>query len=102
MTPPAISPPVDALLVHAAWVRALAARLVDAGDEDADDLAQDVYVAALSAAGRVEVRSTSGWLAGAARKLVLRGRRGVARRRARATTVCPSLPAQVVIPPRYP
>jgi len=90
MTPPNLPPKLDELLVHASWVRALAARLIDtrpdyggARDGDADDLAQDVYVAALVAQRRGTVRTPGAWLAGAARKLALSGRRGAARRRAR-------------------
>ncbi len=63
----------EELLAHAAWVRELARGLVrDASD--ADDLAQDTFVAALRGAPR-ERGAARAWLAGIARRLAWKRQR---------------------------
>ncbi|MFN3242522.1 MAG: sigma-70 family RNA polymerase sigma factor [Planctomycetota bacterium] len=73
-----VTPPLEPLLEHAAWLRRLAARLV-AGPHDADDVVQEVWRATL-AAGRTDVRAPRAWLAGALRNVLKMRGRGEARR----------------------
>ena len=58
--PPAATPSIDELLRHAAWVRRLAREL--AGASQADDLAQDAWLAALERPPR-GVAQLRGWFA---------------------------------------
>src|SRR6185436_3356389 len=85
--------PVEALLEHASWVRALARRLTDDAAR-ADDLAQSAWVAALEHPPR-EHESLRRWLASVVRNLARAQHRGDARRaerevRAAAAEALPS------------
>jgi RNA polymerase sigma factor (sigma-70 family) len=78
-----ISP--EDLLANGAWLRRLAAHLVRGG-EDADDLVQDAWVAALGA-GRPPGVALIPWLGGILRNLALMRRRAGGRRAARERNV---------------
>ncbi len=72
---------VEEALSHSAWIHRLARRLAH-GDAEADDLAQDTWLALLQASPS-RIRRLPAWLAGAARGLASRRARGDARRRRR-------------------
>ncbi|MSR61572.1 MAG: sigma-70 family RNA polymerase sigma factor [Planctomycetes bacterium] len=74
------------VLAHTDWVRALARGLLRSDPALADDLAQEVCLAALYRP-RLAGGSLAGWLAGALRNLVRQHRRGEGRRRAREAAV---------------
>src|SRR5262245_1222861 len=82
--PAPVPPALDALLAERAWVRSLARTLV-LDRNDADDLEQEAYLAAIERPPAT-VGSPRGWLATVLRRGVARGRRTDARlaRRERA------------------
>src|SRR5213083_182349 len=90
--------PLDALLAHREWVRALARRLVE-GDDRADEIEQRTWLAAMERPPR-DLRSPRGWLAtslrNAARKMG-RGENRRARHEAAASTRAVSLPADALV-----
>ncbi len=71
------APSLEHLLTHEAWIGALARSLVTS-DHDADDLVQEIYVAALTR--RPRSSDPRGWVASVARNLVRSQRRGDLRR----------------------
>jgi RNA polymerase sigma-70 factor (ECF subfamily) len=77
--------PIDDLLAHRAWVRAVA-RAIARGDADADDLEQDAWVAAVEGPPRHDA-SLRGWFRGVLRRRAAMRVRGDVRRdgRERAT-----------------
>lgn len=77
--PQSLSPEI--LLAHAEFIRGLARRLIR-DEQKAEDVAQDVWVAALKKSA-AEVASVRAWLAGTARNLVRRGVRTDERTRRR-------------------
>lgn len=96
---PERGPPLDLLLEHRDWVRRLALRLVRDAAE-ADDVEQQVWLAALEGAGAA-VRSPRAWLGTVTRRAVLRRRRATSRRvareeRAARPIATDSTPAEVV------
>lgn len=76
--------PAAELLARLSWTRRLAASLV--GDEHADDVAQEAWLAALRRSDDAWPPS-EGWLAGTVRRMSARAWRGVQRRRERETRV---------------
>lgn len=74
---------IDHLLAHADWLPALAARLV--GDSDADDLAQETWMAAMSAPS--PTAGGRGWLTAVARNLSRKRWRTTSARRRREQAV---------------
>jgi sigma-70-like protein len=93
-----VPPPLDALLEHRAWVRALARRLV-ADADSADEIEQRTWLAAVERPPR-DVRSPRGWLAtalrNAARKLGRANTRRAHHEAAAATPDAPRTPADLV------
>jgi RNA polymerase sigma-70 factor (ECF subfamily) len=82
MSTPTASPvTVDELLAHAGWARRLALRLT-AGDDSADDLVQEAWIAA-AAHPPASDRPLRPWLAVVLRNLFLKRRLGDRRREAR-------------------
>ncbi len=79
--------PLERLLAHRAWVRRVAVAVVGSG-EGADDVEQEVWLAALRAGPREEGAARA-WLRTALRRAASRLRRGEARRRAREEAVAP-------------
>lgn len=81
------------LLAHDAWVRALAARLVR-HPQDAEDLAQETWLASLQARGSAP-RTLRSWVAGTARRLAAMTARSQGRRRHReqAAASVPRVPS---------
>src|SRR5436190_16659164 len=73
--------PPQEVLAQMGWVRELAARLVRSG-ADADDVAQDVWLAASETSPRSHA-SVRAWLAGITRNVALGRARADSRRRAR-------------------
>lgn len=76
--------PIDLLLAHRAWVRAVA-RALSQGDADADDLEQDAWVAAIEGPPEHE-ESLRGWLRGVLRRRAAMRVRGDVRRDRRERT----------------
>jgi RNA polymerase sigma-70 factor (ECF subfamily) len=95
----------DELLADAAWLRRLASALVG-GSHDPDDLAQDVWVAALRRPPRVEApgpsseRPLRSWLAEVLRNAVRMQARGGRRRLARDGAFAAAAPDEVPSPER--
>jgi RNA polymerase sigma factor (sigma-70 family) len=83
--PETVSHAPELLLSERAWLRGLVATLVR-DPTDADDLEQDVSLAALTHPPAHEA-APRGWLAAVARNLVQRGRRSAARRQRREASV---------------
>src|SRR5512132_2336194 len=79
--------PVERLLEHREWVRALARSLVE-GAADADDLAQEAWVAALKNPPRNDA-SLRGWFATTLRNLARNHRRDAFRRARREDAAPP-------------
>lgn len=81
MTEPAAHPTAEELLEHSAWVWRLA-RSLAADEHQADDLAQDTWLAALQRPPRLGEGGSSlrGWLAVVARNLAIGGQRADRRR----------------------
>lgn len=85
-------PPTDPeeLLRYDGFLRALA-RDLTSNRQEAEDLAQDAWVAALDARSHgAQVHSWGGWLTGALQRLAVRGRRNAARRRSREQRAAPA------------
>ncbi len=73
--------PIESLLAHADWARALARRLVS--DDVADDVVQETWLAALRSPPHAAARGTGrAWLATVLRNVVRRRARAAARRTA--------------------
>jgi len=80
----------EELLRYDGFIRALARDLTGTPQE-AEDLAQDAWVAALDTRARGNpARSWGGWLAGTLQRMAARGRRGAQRRRTREQRVAPA------------
>src|SRR6185295_16766654 len=77
------APEHELLIADLLWIRRVARQLA-ADAHQADDLAQDACVVALSR-GPSDPRSLRGWLARVMQNLVRQGGRGERRRRARRT-----------------
>lgn len=77
--------PIEELLVHRDWLAALCRRVV-AGDAEAEDLAQETWVAALDRPPR-RGGSVRGWLAAVARNLAFKRARGRARAQRRGERI---------------
>src|SRR5262245_34481767 len=82
--------PVEELLGQSLWLRRLAASLV-AGEAAAEDLTQEIWVAALRHPPAPD-RPLRPWLTRVARNLASRFRRSEARRRMREAGTRPSMP----------
>ncbi|HEU4394375.1 MAG TPA: sigma-70 family RNA polymerase sigma factor, partial [Planctomycetota bacterium] len=79
--------PIEELLSHRAWVRALALSLARDASE-ADDLEQEAWLAAVRSPPR-DRTSLRGWLGSVLRRSLGRGRRGEARRGRREASAAP-------------
>lgn len=91
---PTFSPHLDELLRHQEFVRRLAARLVS-DEQGAEDLAQDVWVAALARRPR-GLASARAWLSRVTRNLAAKRARGERHRRGRETRAAEDPPASSV------
>jgi len=85
MTEPTRAAPIESLLAHADWLRALARRLV-ASDDLAGDVEQETWLAALEHPPR-DASSPRQWLGGVLRNIVKQQRRGERARSAREASV---------------